>query len=191
MFEIIEIFIDNLLQHMGLWGPLIASIFIVIEAMIPILPLFVFITINFLVFGNILGFIISWFFTCLGCLISFIIFRKKLQNWWNKKLSDKGLISHNTMNKITNLKFEQLTTIIALPFTPSSFVNVLCGLSNMNYKKFLLAIIIGKAFMVYFWGFIGVGLLESIRNPIYLIKIGILLLIAYIVSKLVNRKFNL
>ena len=153
MMEMIDTFIDTTLQSLGVWGPIVGCFFITIESILPFLPLFVFITLNFLAFGPILGFI--------------------------------------TIDIITNLKFEQLTTIIAIPFTPAFLVNIAAGLSNMSYKKFLGALLIGKIFLVYFWGFVGVSLLESIKNPIYLVRVGILLIIAYIVSKIVNKKFNL
>ncbi|MCM1052584.1 MAG: VTT domain-containing protein [Ruminococcus sp.] len=191
MLEMIDTFIDTTLQNLGLWGPIVGCFFITIESMVPILPLFVFITLNFLAFGNILGFIISWFFTCIGCSISFFLFRKKVQTWWYKRLKSRGIISKETMNKITSLKFEELATVIAIPFTPAFLVNILCGLSKMSYKKFLVTLMIGKAFLVYFWGFIGVSLIDSIKHPIYLLKVLIMLLIAYIISKIVNKKLKL
>lgn len=191
MFEAIDTFIDTTLQSLGIWGPIVGCFLITIESMIPILPLFVFITLNFLAFGNIFGFIISWFFTCVGCSISFFLFRSKFQTWWYKRLKEKGMLSINTMNKITSLKFEQLTTIIAIPFTPAFLVNIACGLSKMPYKKYICALMIGKAFLVYFWGFIGVSLVESFKHPTYLIRIVVLLAISYIISKLINKKFNI
>ena len=191
MFEMIDTFIDTTLQGMGVWGPIIGCFFITIESMVPILPLFVFITLNFLAFGNIFGFIISWFFTCIGCSISFFLFRSKFQTWWYKRLKRKGLISTDTMNKITSLKFEQLTTIIAIPFTPAFLVNIAAGLSKMSYKKFLGALMLGKTFLVYFWGFVGVSLIESIKHPIYLLKVVILIGVAYIISKIINKKLQI
>ncbi len=191
MFDMIDTFIESTLQGMGIWGPIVGCFFITIESMLPILPLFVFITLNFLAFGNIIGFIISWFFTCIGCSISFFLFRSKVQTWWYKKLKAKGLISTETMNKITSLKFEQLATIIAVPFTPAFLVNIACGLSKMSYKKFVGALMIGKAFLVYFWGFVGVSLVESLKHPEYLVKVVILIVIAYIISKIISKKFNI
>lgn len=191
MFDTIDTFIDTTLQSLGVWGPIVGCFFILIESMIPVLPLFVFITLNFLAFGNILGFIISWVFTCLGCFLSFLIFRCKVQTWLFKRIKKKGIISEHTIDMITNLKFEELTTIIAIPFTPAFLVNIAAGLSKMSYKKFLGALLIGKVFLVYFWGFVGVSLIESIRNPIYLIRVGILLLIAYFLSKIISKKFKI
>ena len=191
MFEAIDAFIDTTLQGMGVWGPIVGCFFILIESMVPILPLFVFITLNFLAFGNILGFIISWIFTCIGCFISFLLFRCRVQTWLFKRIKKKEIISEHTIDVITNLKFEQLTTIIAIPFTPAFLVNIVAGLSKMSYKKFLGALLVGKVFLVYFWGFVGVSLIESIKNPIYLIRVGILLVIAYALSKIINKKFKI
>ncbi len=191
MFDAIDTFIDTTLQGLGIWGPIVGCFFILIESMVPILPLFVFITLNFLAFGNVLGFIISWIFTCVGCFISFLLFRCKVQTWLYKRIKKEGLISEHTINMITNLKFEQLTTIIAIPFTPAFLVNIAAGLSKMSYKKFIGALLIGKIFLVYFWGFVGVSLIESIKNPIYLVRVGILLLLAYVCSKIVSKKFKI
>ena len=190
MFEAIDEFINITLDSMGTWGPILGCFLILIESILPVLPLFVFITINFLAFGKILGFIISWVFTCLGCILSFFLFRKNIQTWLSKRLKEKGLISKKTINLVTNLKFEQLTTIIALPFTPAFLVNILAGVSKMKFKKYFFSLLIGKLFIVYFWGFIGVSLIDSIKNPIYLIRVAILLIIAYILSMLINKKFK-
>ena len=190
MFQAIDNFINITLESMGMWGPILGCFLILIESILPFLPLFVFITINFLAYGKIIGFLISWIFTCLGCVISFFLFRKNIQTWLYRHLKSKGLISKKTIDLITNLKFEQLTTIIALPFTPAFLVNIAAGLSKMKFKKFIMAILIGKVFIVYFWGFVGVSLLDSIKNPIYLVRVAVLLFIAYILSMIINKKFN-
>lgn len=191
MFDVIDNFIDTTLQSMGIWGPIVGCFFITIESCVPILPLFVFITLNFLAFGNVWGFIISWIFTCIGCSLSFFLFRCKVQTWLYKRLKKKGILSTDTMNKITSLKFEQLVTIIAIPFTPAFLVNIACGLSKMSFKKYVVALMIGKVFLVYFWGFVGVSLIESIKNPIYLVRVIVLMVIAYLLSKIVNKKLKI
>ena len=191
MFDAIDNFIDTFITNLGVWGPIIGCLGITIESMLPILPLFVFITLNFLAFGNILGFVISWIFTCLGCFLSFLLFRKKIQTWIYKRIHKKGLISKETMDIIASLKFEQLVTIIAMPFTPAFLVNIVAGLSKMSYKKFISSLLIGKIFLVYFWGFVGASLVDSIKNPIYLVRVLILLLIAYVFSKVINKKLKI
>jgi peptidoglycan/LPS O-acetylase OafA/YrhL len=50
---------------------------------------------------------------------------------------------------------------------------------------------LGKIFMVYFWGYVGVTFLECLKNPIYFVKIIIIMVIAYLISHFINKKFNI
>jgi len=95
------------------------------------------------------------------------------------------------MNFIDKISLSGLATLVAIPFTPAFAVNIAAGLSNLSKKKFLTGILIGKTFMVYFWGYIGTTLLESLTHPIYLAKILIMVSLAYIISKIVNKHFDL
>ena len=81
----------------------------------------------------------------------------------------------------------QLFLIMALPFTPAFAVNIGAGLSDIEPKKFFAALIVGKLPLVYFWGFIGKSLLESLTDPYTLAQIVVMLILAYLVSKLVNK----
>ncbi len=192
MFEFmnnLDDLINNFLMGMGIFGPILGCFLILIESIVPILPLFVFITINFLVFGNIFGFIISWIFTVLGCLLSFYLFRKKIKNWFDGKIENNDQFK-KIMKMIDTLKLEQLAVIIAVPFTPAFMINIAAGLSKMPLKKFLIALLIGKVFLVLFWGFVGTSLIQSLTHPIALLKVVILLLVAYVTSKIVSKKFD-
>ena len=61
----------------------------------------------------------------------------------------------------------------------------------MDKKKFIISILIGKIFMVYFWRFIGVSLIESLKNPLIVIRIVILLLFAYILSIIAKKMLKI
>lgn len=189
-FQNIDNIINSFLLSMGIYGPILGCILILIESMIPVLPLFVFITINFLSFGNIIGFLVSWIFTVLGCIISFFLFRKYFRSWFEHKIDNKEKIQ-KMMKIVSKMELEQLTVIIAIPFTPAFLINIAAGLSKMEFKKYVIALAIGKIFLVLFWGFVGTSLIQSLTNPMALIKVVILLLVAYIISKLINKKFDL
>ena len=141
---------------------------------------------------GILGFFISYVFTILGCIISYNIFnsraRLRLNNYILKK--DKKKLDKVVKN-IRKVKFINLCLLISLPFTPAFLVNIACGLANVNKKKYILSLIIGKLFLVIFWGFIGTSIIDSIRNPLNFIFIGILLILCFIVSRLVSKKEGL
>lgn len=162
---------------------------ILIESIIPALPLAVFIAINIVAFGNIVGFIISWLATCAGCSISFWIFRK-FREFFQKKLRKESKIL-SFVNKIDTIKFSSLVLILAMPFTPAFSINIAAGISNMKYKKYLIALLISKVFIVYFWGYVGSNVLTNITDIGLMIKLLLIGLILYVLSKVVTKKFDL
>lgn len=163
---------------------------IVLESMIPILPLALFIALNMLIFGNLVGFIISWIATVIGCSLSFFIFRKGLSKRLYKNIDNKPR-TEKLMNVVSNISFSKLVIIMAIPFTPAFSVNIGAGLSKMKYKKFLMACIIAKISIIYFWGFVGTTFIESISDVTVIFKLLLILLIAFILSKFVINKFDL
>ena len=183
-------FIDMIIASLGVYGPILGCIFIIFESIVPILPLCLFITMNFISFGNILGFIISWIFTLIGCNLSFFLCRKCFKNLFERKLRKYNKVE-KFMKFMEHVKLEQLALIVAIPFTPAFAVNIAAGISKMEYKKYFWAMFIGKIFMVYFWGYIGVTFMECLKNPIYFVKIGIIMILAYVVSYFINKKFKL
>ena len=182
-------FIMNTIDAMGVYGPLLGSLFIVLESIIPPLPLFVFITINFLAFGYVMGFIISWVCTIIGCVISYFLVKKLLRNFAVKKIKNVDLLNR-CMHYIENMSLTKITVILAIPFTPAFMMNIAAGLVNMNFKKFFIAILISKIFLVYFWGFVGTSLVESFQNPSSLITVVVMMLLAYGMSLIIKKVFK-
>lgn len=183
-------FIMDTIDAMGVYGPILGSLFIVLESIIPPLPLFVFITINFIAFGKILGFIISWICTIIGCLISYFLVKKFLRNFVVRKIKNIDLLTR-CMNYIENLSLTKVTVILSIPFTPAFMMNIAAGLVGMNFKKFFIAILISKVFLVYFWGVVGTGLVESFQNPSSLITVVVIILLAYLVSLVIKKVFKI
>lgn len=181
--------INNLIGMLGSAGAILGCLFILVESILPILPLSVFITLNFMTFGKFFGFIISWICTIGGCMLSFYIFKNGLSMiLYNKFKSNKKLVK--VMHSIENMSFRKLVVLIAIPFTPAFLVNISAGISRMDTKKFFWAIVIGKISLVYFWGYIGVSLIDSIRNPMILIKVVIMLIIMYLISFVFSKRTN-
>lgn len=174
--------LTNILNNFGIFG---GFFIIYIESIIPIIPLCVFITLNVLTFGNIVGFFISWIATIFGCLTMHLLC-KKLDNKLEKKYSSNKKIM-NLKEKISNISFSSLVLLIAIPFTPAFAINIASGLSKISTKKYLYALIIGKIPMIYFWGFIGKTLLESITDISTIIEICVMIILALLVSKIANK----
>lgn len=191
MGDAINEIVNTITNFMSQFGIMSGVILIMLESMIPVLPLGVFIALNVITFGEVVGFFISWISTIIGCMIAFLISRKLGNKIFkkNNKSKNRELIN-KAKNKIANMSLSNLVLILAVPFTPAFAVNIGAGLSNINPKRYLLALIIGKIPIVYFWGFIGKSLLESITDPFTIGQIVVMLIVAYLVSKVVNRFIN-
>lgn len=187
MFNKLSDFIQNFLLSIGLFAPIFSCLLIVVESMVPILPLCVFITINFYYFGSFFGFLISYIFTCIGSFISYILVKKGVKILAIESAKKTGFLN-NAIKIIKKIEFPTLVTIIAIPFTPAFMVNIAAGLAKLDTKKYLISLLIGKIFMVYFWGFVGVSLIESLKNPYILIKVAIMVLTAYLIA-IITKKF--
>lgn len=186
--------IDSLVQlitsYLNQFGVVFGILLIIMESIIPILPLGVFIAFNMMAFGGGIGFIISWIATCIGCVLSYYFFSKLFSKKLMKSAAKREKLN-KVMKKVKNIEFPKLVLIVALPFTPAFLVNIACGLVKVNYKKFLASILIGKLSIVYFWGFVGKSLLESIMDIKTVIVVIFLLLISYLLSKIVSKKIGI
>ena len=179
-------FITNIMSNFGI----ISGIFLIIlESILPILPLGAFIALNIIAFGDITGFIISWLSTVLGCMLAFYICRKLKYKYEKKYRKDKKV--NKLRNAIDNISISNLVLIISLPFTPAFLINIIAGVSNLPRKKFIAALLIGKVSTISFWGIIGKSFIESMTDLSAIIFIVIALLIAYIVSKIVSKKMHI
>ena len=190
LFNSFYIFVMNTIDALGVYGPLLGCVFIILESIIPPLPVFVFITLNFVAYGMLVGFIISWICTCSGCFLSYFLVKKFLRNWVLKKIKNVDLLT-KWMSYIENLSLSKVTVILAIPFTPAFMVNIAAGICNMDFKKFSIAILISKIFLVYFWGVVGTGLLESLHNPRSIITVIVMMVVAYLVSLIIKKVFKI
>ena len=190
--ELVNYIIEYSTRLIGDNGIIIGFLLVFIECFIPALPLSVFVALNVNAFGFVLGCIISWIATCLGSFICYKMFyyieSKLTTKFLNKKITKKV---KNGIDKFNKIKFSELVLVLTLPFTPSFLVNILSGITMMNSKKFVGALLIGKFFSILFWGYIGKSLIESVRDIYSLIYIFVTLIIAYLISKVVSRKMNI
>ena len=190
--DVVEQIIEFSTSFISSGGLLFGFFIVYIECLIPILPLSVFIALNVNAFGFFIGVLISWIATCLGCVTCYYLYiflgdkltKKFMTRKTYNKIKDK-------IDKFRDIKFSELVLVITVPFTPSFLINLLAGLSKMPKEKFFLGLLIGKIFTIIFWGYIGKTLIESLTDIKALIYIGVTLVVAYIISKIVTKKFGI
>lgn len=169
----------------------VGFLIVFIESIFPFVPLAIPIALNLIAFGNVAGFIISYIATMFGCFASYMIFYYLADTKPIKKiLSNKKFKIDSLTNTIKNVSLSKLTVISSIPFTPAFLINIVAGLTKVPKRKFIISIIVSKIFLVYFWGFIGKSLLESFTDIKTLTTIAIFLIIFYVISKLLEKKFD-
>lgn len=190
--ELVNSFVDFSTSFISSGGILYGFILIFIESFLPVLPLGVFVALNVNAFGIVLGIIISWIATCLGCFVSYSLFYYLSNKFIYKFLSNKKAKRiDKAINKVKSISFTNLVLLIALPFTPAFLINIVCGMASISRKKFVISILIGKIFMIIFWGYVGKSLIESMTDINTIITVSIMLLFAYFISKFVSKKMHI
>ncbi len=189
MFEHIQKVFDVATNFLVSFGPLGGMLIVIINSIYPFfVPLGVFITFCVSAFGVLVGFVISYIGTLIGCMISFMLFKKvdnKLFTRFNEKEKVKKL-----KNKMKSTTIPQLAVLTALPFTPAFLVNVSAGLANLDTKKFIIGITIGKIPMILFWVFIGKSIKESLTDWKTILIIVGMLVVTYVISKVLSKIFK-
>lgn len=175
-------------SFIGQFGYFSGFLLVFLESMIPILPLSVFVAVNIFTYGNIAGYIVSYLGTVVGCICAYYLCRK-FNDFFEKKYSKNNKVKE-LKQKLRKIKLPVLVVILSIPFTPAFAINIAAGLTKYDFRKYLIAILIGKLPMIYFWSFIGASLKESLTDYTILIKIIVMLIITYLVSLVINNFIN-
>lgn len=184
--------IDNimeLIEDYRSFGILPGILLPMLEAFLPFLPLFLFVMANANAFGLWLGFLISWIGACLGAGLVFTLVRKfakgKIANILNKNTQVQKL-----MNWVERHGFGPLFLLLCFPFTPSAVVNIVAGLSKINYYQYLLAVITGKMVMIFTISFVGHDLHSLFTQPLRTASVALLVFVLWIVGKQIEVRLN-
>jgi uncharacterized membrane protein YdjX (TVP38/TMEM64 family) len=188
-----EELVNNILQFIqstGFLGVFLSCFILTIESIIPIIPLLVFISINFIILGPVWGFILSWIFTVLGSLFSYYIFRKGLSKKFTN-ITKKNEQVEKYVKILRNLSTGKMLLIIAMPFTPAFAVNIAAGILKIDFKKYLTALLFGKISLVVYSAYIGTTFIEGFSNPIIFVYLAMLISGIYLLFLIIKRVFKL
>ncbi|MFD2130095.1 TVP38/TMEM64 family protein [Pseudogracilibacillus auburnensis] len=168
-------------------GPIPGILLPFIEAFLPFLPLFAFVMANSAAYGLLKGFLYSWLGSSLGSIAVFFIIRK----FGNKKLLMKIKKNRQVIHVTSWVErhgFGPLFLLLCFPFSPSSIINVVAGLSNVSKQQFILAVLLGKSVMIFSIAYIGSSIFEFAKNPVKTIIITICIIIFWGLGKLLEKK---
>jgi len=182
-------YILRLLNDYESLGPLPGILLPFIEAFLPFLPLIVFVLVNGAAYGPLEGFLWSWLGTSFGSILVFFIIRKL----GNRKIL-RAVRNNRQVHKVTNWferhGFGPLFLLMCFPFSPSSVINVVSGLSKISTHQFILAVFFGKSVMIFSIAYIGSSLTEFATNPFKTIGVGIGAVLFWILGKQLEKRIQ-
>lgn len=179
----------ELIQDYRSFGPIPGLVLPIIEAFLPFLPLFVFVTANASAFGLGWGFLFSWIGACTGALIVFSIVRK-----YGQKRFLAFLKNHKQVKRLVDWVdrhgFGPLFLLMCFPFTPSAVVNIVAGLSRISIYQYGVAVLVGKMVMIFSISYIGHDIPSLIHNPKKTIILGIVIVILWFIGKRIEAHLD-
>lgn len=184
----LQLVTDLYINDLGMFG---AYLVVVFGSFIPPIPDAVFFAFATNTFGIVPGFIISYLGTLTGAsLVYFLFYHLSNIKWLNETLNSDNQVSFYA-KRFKHIHLTILSICLAIPFLPAFAIHIAAGLVKMNYRKFLVAIMIGKIFLVFFWAYVGQSLVDGITNPKGLIFLGVVVVVVYYISRYIGRKYKL
>lgn len=182
-------YIMHLLGEYEQLGPLPGILLPFIEAILPFLPLVVFVFANAAAYGLLEGFLLSWAGSSLGAILVFLIIRKL-----GKRPLFAKIRKNKQVKKVTTWLerhgFGPLFLLTCFPFSPSAVINVVAGLSKISVQQFVLAVLLGKSVMIFSLAYIGSSITEFAKNPMRTIIVGSCIAIFWIVGKVIEKRLE-
>ena len=169
-------------------GIAVAFFLPLIEAFFPVLPLIAIVTGNAAAFGLWLGFLFTWLGACTGSLVTFWLVRKisgTRVHHYLVKFKTIAAASH----WFENHGFSVLFLLRCFPFSPSSLINVLAGLSSLPFHTYFWATVLGKAVMIFILSFIGADLPNLLKEPWKFIPMIVVILTLWFVRKKIEKRY--
>lgn len=188
-YEHIDDFIMELLNDYEKLGPLPGIFLPFIEAFLPFLPLVVFVFANAAAYGLLKGFLYSWIGSSLGSILVFLVIRKLGNRRIFKKIRKNKQVKKVT-TWVERHGFGPLFLLLCFPFSPSSIINVVAGLSKISTQQFTLAVLLGKSLMIFSLAYVGSSIFEFAKNPVRTIVVGICIVLFWIIGKFIEKHLH-
>src|SRR5690625_646259 len=181
-------YIIDLLDKYAKLGPIPGIMLPFIEAFLPFLPLAVFVMANSVAYGLLKGFLYSWIGSFLGSISVFLIIRKYSTRRFLAKVRNNKQVVRVT-SWVDRHGFGLMFLLLCFPFSPSSVINIVAGLAKISNQRFILAVILGKAVMIFSLAYIGVSIFEFAKNPLKTSIIVICIVAFWGLGKFIEKRF--
>jgi uncharacterized membrane protein YdjX (TVP38/TMEM64 family) len=182
--------LQRTLESYSAFGPLPGILLPLAEAFIPVLPLVVFVAANANIYGLFLGSLYSWIGVCAGSLLLFWVARKlggHFSGWLRRKFPKAAKL----LAYIERKGFSPIFLLACFPFSPSALINVISGLSGIPFRSFLLAILLGKAVMIFTVSLLSFNIGDLTEQPWRILLALVLIVVMWFGGKKLETRYQL
>ena len=183
-------FWEGLLAGFEGLGPVAPILLAMVESFFPPLPLVAIVALNVAAHGGLLGFLYSWLGVAAGGTLMFLFWRRVVKRFFWRFASRSARLQR-AQQWVNRFDTASLFMLAILPFTPTAFMHLAFGISDMSTKHYLCTVLLGKGVMVAMMAVFGQSLVSSLKNPVYLLLAIVLWGGMYWVSKWFCKKHDL
>lgn len=183
-FEQLEEWFDLFRQ----FGYIPGFVLIYFRAIIPILPLTLYVILIMHTYGAIVGIIICWLGIVSGTFTMFLIFKRLVNTKKMKQFKTKRSVQR-LISFIDRQGLIPLFILLCFPFTPNILINVVASLSHIKTKYYFIVLTLSKLISITVLGIMGREVTTIFTNPIRAIVTILFFIILWFISKRVEKHF--
>ncbi|MFE4713421.1 MULTISPECIES: TVP38/TMEM64 family protein [unclassified Paenibacillus] len=155
MTEIINSWIDWLLQTLGLTGPYVLLVTVpltLLQSLFGFFPLAILIVLHVSVFDVIGGMLISWLACNLGGILVYFLCRRYLFDWFDRKWRKKLKRYDKWQRNMDRYGIWTLVLLRTIPIIPSNIINLMSAVSPLSTASFIWGTVLGNLSYIWLFG---------------------------------------
>ncbi|MDU2695873.1 MAG: TVP38/TMEM64 family protein [Staphylococcus epidermidis] len=170
------------------FGYISGFIMLYLRAIVPVLPLTLYVVLLIHAYGLFPGIIISWLGIVSGTFTVFLICKKFVNTIRMKKLKSRKSVQ-SLISFIDRQGLIPLFILLCFPFTPNTLINIIASLSHIKIKYYFLVLVISKLISITILGVMGKEIFTIFTNPLRALIMIVLLVVLWFISKKVEKHF--
>ena len=170
------------------FGYIPGFIMLYLRAIVPVLPLTLYVVLLIHAYGLFPGIIISWLGIVSGTFTVFLICKKFVNTIRMKKLKSSKSVQR-LISFIDRQGLIPLFVLLCFPFTPNTLINIIASLSHIKIKYYFFVLVISKLISITILGVMGKEIFTIFTNPLRALIMIVLLVVLWFISKKVEKHF--
>lgn len=170
------------------FGYIPGFIMLYLRAIVPVLPLTLYVVLLIHAYELFPGIIISWLGIVSGTFTVFLICKKFVNTIRMKKLKSRKSVQR-LISFIDRQGLIPLFVLLCFPFTPNTLINIIASLSHIKIKYYFFVLVISKLISITILGVMGKEISTIFTNPLRALIMIVLLVVLWFISKKVEKYF--